>query len=160
MSIRKKRNKKINGRNFEKLGDFFSNLLSKTSERIGLNKLGKRIETWANQHKKATFGIIISFLSLGVLIILTTSIISFVKPQKGHEVKMVVDTLLSAKPSNVYRMDQQVDDYLIYKQYQEEVQSLMLKDSLTHRDSLRLLQIYDEITEYEIKSYYNGKNKH
>lgn len=159
MNIRKKRNKKIDGTNFEKLGGFFSNLFSKASERIGLNKLGKRIETWANQHKKATFGIIMSFLSLGVLIILTTSIISFVKPQNGHEVKMAIDTL-SSKTRNTYRMDQQVDDYLIYKQYQEEVQSLMLKDSLTHRDSLRLLQIYDEITEYEIKSYYNGKNKH
>lgn len=154
------RKKKTNNTEFyEKVGDSFDRLFTKVSQKLGLHKLGEKIEVWANGHKKAMFGIIMSFLSVGTVIIILTTAISFTKPKKDFEnPKLAIDTLQSALPRHSNRIQRQVDEYLLMKKYQDEFEALMAKDSLTRKDSIRLVEIYDEITEYQIKSYYDGKN--
>lgn len=157
-----KRNRKHNNTEFyEKVGDGFDKLITKLAQKIGLKKLGDKIVTWANEHKKATFGIIITFLSVCTLIILIDSTIKITRPKKDFEnPKIAMDSLKSTISDPTKKLGQQVDDYFNLKQYQEEVNKLLDKDTLTHQDSVRLMNIYDEIIDMQIQSYYNGKTQH
>ena len=58
------------------------------------------------------------------------------------------------------RLARQYDEYLFLKEYEDEMNQLLQKDTLTHEDSVRLIKIYDEIMDMEIQNYYNGKNQH
>lgn len=157
----KRKGKYNNTEFYEKVGDGIEKLVSKFSQKIGLKKLSDKIVTWANEHKKATFGIIMIFLTSCTLIILIDTTIRITKPKKDFEnPKIAMDSLSSQLSNPTRKLSQQVDDYFSLKQYQEEVNMLLNKDTLTHQDSVRLVTIYDEIMETQIQSYYNGKNQH
>lgn len=153
------RKKRDNTEFYEKIGDGFDKLLMKIGKKLGLKNLGNKIITWANEHKKAMFGIIITALSIGTMIILIDSTIRIVRPKKDFEnPKVAIDSLKNNISNPGHRLGKQVDQYLFMKQYQEELNHLLAKDTLTHQDSVRLIKIYDEIMNMQIQSYYDGKN--
>lgn len=157
MKIKRKHNTEI----YEKIGNGFERMVAKTGKKIGLDKLGNKIVNWANQHKKATFGIIITFLTAGTLIIMIDSTIKIARPIKDFEnPKIAFDSLSSQLQNPTKRLARQYDEYLFLKEYEDEMNQLLQKDTLTHEDSVRLIKIYDEIMDMEIQNYYNGKNQH
>lgn len=157
-----KRTKKHNNVEFyEKVGDGVEKFLDRTSEKIGLKKFGNKITEWANEHKKATFGIIITFLTACTLIILIDSTIKIVKPKKDFEnPKIALDSLSSGLQNPSRKLAKQYDEYLFLKEYENELNGLLKKDTLTQQDSLRLIEIYDEIMNTQIQNYNNGKNQY
>lgn len=156
-----RRRRKYNTDFYEKVGDEFEKVVAKTGKKIGLDKLGNKIVNWANEHKKATFGIIITFLTVGTLIILIDSTIKIARPKKDFEnPKIAMDSLGSQFQSPTKKLVKQIDEYLFLKDYEDELKQLLQKETLTPEDSAKLIQIYDEIMEMEIQSYYNGKTQH
>lgn len=157
MKLKRKHNTEF----YEKIGDGFERMVTKTGKKIGLDKLGNKIVDWANQHKKATFGIIITFLTAGTLIIILQTTIKIAGPIKDFETpKIPIDSLGTKIQNPTKKLVRQYDEYLFLKEYENELSTLLKKDTLTSQDSVRLIEIYDEIMDKQIQSYYDGKNQY
>lgn len=157
-----KHKRKYNNTEFyEKVGDGIEKLLDKTSDKIGLKKFGNKIVTWANEHKKATFGIIITFLSVCTLIILIDTSVKLIKPKKDFEnPKIAMDSLSTGLQNPMKKLVKQYDEHVFLKKYEDELNTLLDKDTLTQQDSTRLIEIYDEIMEMQIQNYYDEKTQY
>ena len=146
---------------YSKLGDFFYSVFDKISKKLKLDKLGNRIITWANENKKATFGIIISGMLLCVIIICGDSIIKFNRPKQDNiSAHSTIDSLKRSFSDPTQKLNNQLESYYYMKSFQGEIEELLSKDTLTEQDSLRLLEIYDIMMQEEIKFYQNGQNQH
>ena len=146
---------------YEKVGDGFNKLLSKFAKKTGIKKLCDKIVVRANENKKATFGIIITFMTVCTLIILIDSTIRLAKPKKDFEnPKIAMDSLSSQFQDPTKKIAKQYDQYISFKEYEKEMNDLLEKDTLTQQDSARLIEIYDELMEMQIQNYYDGKTQY
>lgn len=146
---------------YEKVGDGFNKLLSIFAKKTGIKKLCDKIVVRANENKKATFGIIITFMTVCTLIILIDSTIRLAKPKKDFEnPKIAMDSLSSQFQDPTKKIAKQYDQYISFKEYEKEMNDLLEKDTLTQQDSARLIEIYDELMEMQIQNYYDGKTQY
>ena len=132
--------------------------ISKGIDGLGENKTIERLKQapnklveWADGNRKKMFAITIAFLAF-CLVMTTMFTISSVHRAKvaKEEVIMMHDSLRTKKRAQTSKIQQQILDYKTLQQYEAEIQRLIEKDTLTEKDSLRIVELYDIIIYNEL----------
>lgn len=145
MSIKKKINDYIDG-------------LDKNNKTIDkIKKAPDKLVNWAENNRKKLFVITISFLVLTFLSTVIFTISRFKKSKAVKEEIMIMRDSLreqrKAKESN--SIPEQIINYQTLKKYEDEINELMKKDSLTSEDSLRIVELYDILIYNELNKNMN-----
>lgn len=116
-------------------------LLSKIFQKFGINNACERLLAWADIHRKAMFGITISFLSL--VTILSIVMRPTRKPmqvfnEERDKVQINIDSSLQKKQVGI-------SDLLEVIKMQNEINELKKNEKLTLEDTLRIKDLYNRL---------------
>ena len=116
-------------------------LLTKIFQRFGVNNACERLLAWADIHRKAMFGITISFLSL--VTFLSIVMRPSRKPmqvynEEKNKIQISIDSSLQKKQIGV-------GDLLEVIKMQNEINELRKNGKLTPEDTLRIKDLYNKL---------------
>lgn len=133
-----------------------SNFRKKIEEKIdnigeneNINKIQQapnKLVKWAENNRKKMFAITIAFLVFSFLVTLITCICNFQKRKNAREeTRQLRENLREQKIERQKDIRNDILDYKKYREYEDEINELLQKDSLTKEDSIRVTQLYNLI---------------
>ena len=130
------------------MGRLLDGLADKVAEKTHLKELGKKIVAWAEGHRQAMLKITVAFLVSCCIVCIAETGIKITRSNGLKAPAAIMDSIADGLPrENVSRLDSQYEEYLKARQLEEEIETLLSKDTLTTADSLRLIEIYNIIME-------------